>query len=186
MRMILLLSGLLLSFFCQAEKANPNYIYSWQITSRFKMTDVSPWKDLYLPSMRYMMMRAGHNDSDNTFCAIGYNLHDEPGQKYRETIIFWDKGQLIIRWQAEAFDLNHYTMKIRTMTESPFITYDAVLPRSELMMGRMSAYAKENVDAMRADCERNGEFITIKAFLIPEECKVDRVSFDCIEKLLEM
>lgn len=181
-----LLAGLLLSGLSQAEAVNPNYIYSWQITGRFKMTEVSPYKDIYPLAMRYLMMGLEFNNSDSRFCTIGYNLLDEQQQKHRETIVFWDKGQLIIRWQAEDFDLSDDTLKAVTLMQSPSISYKAVRPRASITPWTSSGQVKEDVDAMRTDCKRNGEVITIKTFPTPKACDINIASFDCVEKLLAL
>ncbi|AHG22789.1 hypothetical protein Z042_13275 [Chania multitudinisentens RB-25] len=180
MRIILLVASLICTGLVQAEERKGDYIYSEKVVKRFKITEVSPYKDYYLPSMRYQMLLSKFNDSDNTFCAIGYQLEDG----FREAAVFWDKGKKIIRWQPEGVDFSGYIEKVITMTR-PSIQYDSIIPRDKITMGMMAAYAKEDVDAMRADCERNGEVITIKAFATPKACEECNLQdFECIEPLL--
>ncbi|AHG22790.1 hypothetical protein Z042_13280 [Chania multitudinisentens RB-25] len=180
MRIILLVASLICTGLVQAEEGKGDYIYSWKIVKRFKITETSPYKEHYRPSMRYTMLSSNKNGSDNRFCAIGYQLENG----HREAIIFWDKGKKIISWQPEGVDFSGYIEKVITMTR-PSIQYDSIIPRDKITMGMMAAYAKEDVDAMRADCERNGEVITIKAFATPKACEEYNLQdFDCIEPLL--
>lgn len=186
MRINLLLAGLLVSCISQAKETNDYNVFSSQITDHFKITNVSPWRDIYRLSMRYMIMRYERNESDNTFCAIGYQLQDEHHQTQREAIVFWDKGGEVIRWQPEKFDLSDDTLKAVTMMYSPSISYKAILPRNDITPAMLSAYAREDVETIRTDCERNGEPIMIKAFRTPQACKNDKTPFDCVEKLLAL
>ncbi|AHG22791.1 hypothetical protein Z042_13285 [Chania multitudinisentens RB-25] len=183
MRIILLVASLICAGLVQAEEGKGDYIYSEKVVKRFKITEVSPYKDYYLPSMRYQMLLSKFNDSDNTFCAIGYQLEDG----FREAAVFWDKGKKIIRWQPEGVDFSDYSAKVSTLSHaySPSIQYESVIPRKDITMADQVSYAKEDVDAMRADCEHNGEIITIKAFATPKACEEYNLQdFECIEPLL--
>lgn len=178
----LLFVALLSTGSAHAGEGRGDYIYADKIVKRFKITKVSPYKDYYLSSMRYQMLRFRLNGSDNVFCAIGYQSENCS----REAAIFWDKGQTLTRWQPEGYDFSDYKIKVETIADSPYISYDYIVPKKDIGMWDVAAYAKEDVDPMRADCERNGEVIIVKAFPASEACKSDLESFDCLDPLSKM
>jgi hypothetical protein len=175
----LLVGLLLLAFSCFAEERTGDYIYNQKIAKRFKITQTSPYKDHYLLPMRYRMMMRKNNNIDNHFCVIGYQFSD----KHRDGVVFWLEGKELISWQLEGRELDNIFIDADTMLDSPSVSYENIVPRAEITT-QMALYAKEDVDPMRADCQRNGENIVIKAFSIPQACKNDPDwGIDCMEAL---
>jgi hypothetical protein len=180
MKTIYLLVGLLLASSCFAGELEGDYIYNQKVAKRFKITQTSPYKDHYLLPMRYRVMLRKTNNIDNHFCAIGYEMVN----KHREGAIFWHEGKKLISWVLEDLVLDDISTDASSMLISPSISYKNIVPLAEITT-QMSLYAKEDVDPMRADCQRNGESIVIKAFPMPTACR-DKLwdgGNECVEAL---
>lgn len=179
MKSIYLLVCWLLAFSCSAGMGDRDYIYDQKIIERFKITQTSPYKEHYVLPMRYFMMLLKTNGTDNHFCAIGYQM----ANKHREGAIFWQEGKLLISWWLEDLELDNILTDASSMLISPSISYKNIVPLAEITT-QMALYAKEDVDPMRADCQRNGETIVIKAFPMPKACRDDPdFGEDCLEAL---
>lgn len=179
MKTVLFLMGLIFAFSSFAVERTGSYIYDLKVVNRFKVTQISPYKDHYILPMKYRMMLRGTNNVDNHFCAIVYQFSD----KSREGVVFWQEGKVLISWQLEGRELDNIIIDAHSMLTTPSISYGNIVPRAEITM-EMALYAKEDVDPMRTDCQRNGDIIVIKSFATPAICSEGSTSeTDCIEAL---
>lgn len=179
MKVVFFLLGWLFTFPSFSSEKEGGYIYDLKIISRFKITQVNPYKDHYILPMKYRMMMRKVNNINNNFCVIGYQFSD----KHREGVVFWQEGEELITWQLEGRELDNILIDADSMLDSPSISYKNIVPLAEITT-QMAWYAKEDVDPMRADCLRNGETIVIKAFPIPKACRDDPdFGEDCLEAL---
>jgi hypothetical protein len=180
MKTVYLLVGWLFAFSCFAGETERDYIYNQKIAKRFKITQTSPYKDHYVLPMRYFITILKTNNVDNHFCVIGYQL----ANKKREGVVFWSEGKVLIRWWLEGRELDNLFIDAGSMLDSPSISYENIVPLAEITT-QMALYAKEDVEPMRADCQRNGETIVIKSFPMPTACR-DKLwdgGTECIDAL---